>query len=169
MGYIARGVLSCDRDLLPSSFVRRRSVTEPSPWDVSYRTQWAIALTSCDEFLTGPAVCRRTGRQGLRCRRATSRTGRRLKGLAPGQFWEANDPSTVVRGVLQQWFEDGDKIEALLESNSGSVGDRESIKYRVKVRNNDGSFEVEQQAYYETDGERITMMRVLCSGFRPTA
>jgi hypothetical protein len=92
-----------------------------------------------------------------------------FKGLTPGRFWEANDRSTVVRDVLQQWFEDDDKIEGLLDSNAGSVGDRESIKYRVKVQNDDGTFEVEQQAYYETDGERITMMRVLCSGFRPTA
>jgi hypothetical protein len=83
-----------------------------------------------------------------------------FKGLTPGRFWEANDAPTVVGGVLQQWFEDGDNIEALLDTTPGAVGDRESLKYRLKVRNADGAFEVEQQAYYETDGERITMMRV---------
>jgi hypothetical protein len=92
-----------------------------------------------------------------------------FKGLTPGRFWEAHERSVVVRDVLQQWFEDDDKLEAVLDSNSGSIGDRESIKYRMKGQNGDGPFEVEQQAYYETDGERITMMRVLCSGFRPIA
>ena len=45
-----------------------------------------------------------------------------LKGLTPGRFWEANDPATIVREVLQQWFEDEDKIEALLDGTSGSNG-----------------------------------------------
>jgi hypothetical protein len=91
-----------------------------------------------------------------------------FKGMTPGQFWEADNPRAVVAEILQQWFENDDTIEALTKTESGAVGDRNSIKYRMKVRNPDGAFEVEQQAYYETDGKRITMMRVLCSGFRPT-
>ncbi len=41
--------------------------------------------------------------------------------------------------------------------------------YRLAVSNPQGSFLVEQQAYYETGAGSITWMRVLCSGYRPVA
>ena len=37
--------------------------------------------------------------------------------------------------------------------------------YRFKVERPDGEFIIEQQAYYETDGERISWLRIMCSGF----
>ena len=48
-----------------------------------------------------------------------------------------------------------------------SFADRERVGYRFRVRNPDGLFEVEQQAYIEERDGRIGWMRVLCSGFRP--
>ena len=46
---------------------------------------------------------------------------------------------------------------------------REHVSYLLRVRNAHGDYLVEQQAYYNTDGARITWMRVLCSGYRPLA
>jgi hypothetical protein len=91
-----------------------------------------------------------------------------FRGLTPRRNWEAGDPGTVVADVLRQWFEDSDEIESLDQLETDVVGDRERVGYRFSVRNPDGDFVVEQQAYLaERDGQ-IGWMRVVCSGFRPT-
>jgi hypothetical protein len=89
-----------------------------------------------------------------------------FKGMTPARFWEASDPQSVVRDVLMEWFEEQDEIEELKQTETGSVGDRERVSWLLGVKCPDGRYEVEQQAYYETGGDRITFMRVLCSGFR---
>jgi hypothetical protein len=50
---------------------------------------------------------------------------------------------------------------------SGRVLDREHVAYRMRVHRSGRDHLVEQQAYYLTDGQRITWMRVLCSGYQP--
>jgi len=47
-----------------------------------------------------------------------------------------------------------------------TVADRERVGYRFTVKNPEGRFVVEQQAYLSTREGRIDWMRVLCSGFR---
>jgi hypothetical protein len=90
-----------------------------------------------------------------------------FRGLTPRRFWEAEDAETVVSGVLRTWFEDSDEIEELLHVETGTVADRERVGYRFLVRNPEGLFEVEQQAFIgERDG-RIGWMRTVCSGYRP--
>jgi hypothetical protein len=90
-----------------------------------------------------------------------------FRGLTPRRFWEADDAEAVVSGVLREWFEDSDEIEELVALESGAFADRERIGYRFRVRNPEGLFEVEQQAFIgERDG-RIGWMRTVCSGFRP--
>jgi hypothetical protein len=87
--------------------------------------------------------------------------------MTPNRVWEATDPDAVIATVLRQWFEDSDEIEALDQLESDTVVDRERVGYRFRVRNPDGRFLVEQQAYLSARGGRIVWMRVLCSGFRP--
>jgi hypothetical protein len=90
-----------------------------------------------------------------------------FRGLTPNRAWEAEDAEGVVSGVLREWFEDSDEILELLHVETGAVADRERVGYRFLVRNPEGLFEVEQQAYIgERDG-RIGWMRSVCSGFRP--
>jgi hypothetical protein len=90
-----------------------------------------------------------------------------FRGMTPSRFWEAGDPETGVSGVLRQWFEDSDEIEALERVESDAFADRERVGYRLSVRNPDGLFLVEQQAYLSGHDGRIEWMRVLCSGYRP--
>jgi hypothetical protein len=90
-----------------------------------------------------------------------------FRGLTPRRNWEANDPDAVISGVLRQWFEDSDEIEALERLESDTFADRERVGYRFSVRNPDGRFLVEQQAYLSARDGRIGWMRVVCSGFRP--
>jgi hypothetical protein len=89
-----------------------------------------------------------------------------FRGLTPGRAWEATDSSGVAEGVLCQWFGDSDEIEQVPAIETDSFADRQRAGYRLRVRNPDGQFVVEQQAYYMQRDGRISWMRVLCSGFR---
>jgi hypothetical protein len=90
-----------------------------------------------------------------------------FRGMTPNRVWEAADPDRVITEILQQWFEPSDEILSLDAVETGEVGDRERVGYRLSVRNPDGLHSVEQQAYLEERDGRIGWMRVLCSGFRP--
>lgn len=91
-----------------------------------------------------------------------------FQALTPGRHWQATTPEQVVDDfILGHWFDAGDQIQGLLSVTTGRVSDRHHVAYRMRVRNADGEFLVEQQAYYTVDGERIDWMRVLCSGYRP--
>jgi hypothetical protein len=88
-------------------------------------------------------------------------------GMTPSRFWEASDPDSVVADVLQHWFEESDEIESLDALETDEFADRERVGYRFSVRNPEGHFVVEQQAYVAPANGRIAWMRVMCSGFRP--
>jgi hypothetical protein len=90
-----------------------------------------------------------------------------FRGMTPNGFWQASGPAEVVDQVLRRWFEDQDVIEAVVALDTGRVADRDRVAWRFAVATPDGPHLVEQQAYYETSGGRISWMRVLCSGFRP--
>jgi hypothetical protein len=90
-----------------------------------------------------------------------------FRGLTPNRNWEAADAGALVTRVLCEWFGDSDEIEALEAVESDRFADCERVGYRFRVRNPDGRFLVEQQAYLSTREGRIVWMRVLCSGFRP--
>jgi hypothetical protein len=92
-----------------------------------------------------------------------------FRGLTPNRNWEASDAEAVITGVLRLWFEDSDEIEALERLESDTFADRERVGYRFSVRNPDGRFLVDQQAYLAARDGRIGWMRVVCSGFRPAA
>ena len=92
-----------------------------------------------------------------------------FRGLTPSRAWEASGPEQVLDVLLGKWFEPSDRIVGLQEVQTDSFADRERVGYRLSVENPDGSFVVEQQAYLETRGGRISWMRVLCSGFRPSS
>lgn len=91
-----------------------------------------------------------------------------FKAMTPGRFWEAASAREVVDEVLLgQWLEPDDAVEGVDGVETGSVGDRERVGYRFRVTNPSGRYVVEQQAYYDADGDRIGWLRVMCSGFRP--
>jgi hypothetical protein len=90
-----------------------------------------------------------------------------FRGLTPSRFWEAGDADAVLSILFDKWFEDSDEIRTLEHLESDAVVDRERVGYRFSVRNPDGEFLVEQQAYVSTRDGRIDWMRVVCSGFRP--
>jgi hypothetical protein len=90
-----------------------------------------------------------------------------FRGLTPNRSWEASDADAMIARVLTEWFEETDDIEALEQLDCDSFADRDRVGYRFRVRNPDGRFLVEQQAYVTAREGRIVWMRVVCSGFRP--
>ncbi len=96
-----------------------------------------------------------------------------FKALTPRRSWEAGSPAEVAEIAFGTWFDDGDRIDTLVEVTEGPpVEDTAHVRYRLTVTNDDGPHTVEQQAYYRTDGDRIdtgriNYLRVLCSGYRP--
>ena len=86
-----------------------------------------------------------------------------FRALTPNRSWEASDAGTVVEIVLSQWFEPSDEIEELVSVETGSVADRDWFAYRLRGRNADGPFLVEQNAFLaERDGQdRVAARAVL--------
>jgi hypothetical protein len=93
-----------------------------------------------------------------------------FRALTPGRVWEASTPDALVDDViLGSWFEPGDVIQRIESVQHGQVGTRTRIGYRLRVQNPGGTFTVEQQAFLDLAGGKITWLRVLCSGFVPVA
>ena len=91
-----------------------------------------------------------------------------FQALTPGRHWQAGSSGQVAEDIiLGRWFGAGDDIKELCSVASGEVAGRDHVAYRLRVARDGRDHLVEQQAYYNTDGEQITWMRVLCSGYRP--
>ncbi len=90
-----------------------------------------------------------------------------FKAMTPGRFWESGSADDVVDNILLgTWFAPTDEIIDVVAVETGSVGSRQRVGYRFDVKNADGRYLVEQQAYFEPDRERIGWLRVMCAGFQ---
>ena len=93
-----------------------------------------------------------------------------FRAMTPARFWESSSATEVVNDVIfGRWFEDTDRIEAVDAVECDVVGDRRRVGYRFRVTNDEGSFLVEQQAYFSVERDRIDWLRIMCSGYRPVA
>jgi hypothetical protein len=92
-----------------------------------------------------------------------------FRGLTPSRSWEASDADALVELLFDSWIPAKDEVQGVEHVESDSFADRERVGYRFRMRNPDGEFLVEQQAYIEERNGRIAWMRVVCSGFRPVS
>jgi hypothetical protein len=90
-------------------------------------------------------------------------------GLTPRRHWEADTVAEVVDIPFGHWFEEQDHIEGAEITEGDPVADTHHVAYRLALATPDGPHVAEQQAYYRTDREQISYLRVLCSGFRPVS
>ena len=91
-----------------------------------------------------------------------------FRAMTPGKFWEATDVDVIVdETMLGTWFDPKRQITEILAVETDSIGSLDRVGYRFKVKRPEGDFVIEQQAYYETDGEKISWLRIMCSGFIP--
>jgi hypothetical protein len=100
--------------------------------------------------------------------KALLRTDVDFKAMTPGKFWEAHDVDVIVdETMLGTWFEPERRITETLAVDTDTLGPMDRVGYRFRVRRPDGEFTIEQQAYYVTDGDQISWLRIMCSGFLP--
>ena len=81
---------------------------------------------------------------------------------------ESEADAVVDDVILGKWFPPERSITAILRVDRGAVGAVGHVAYRFRARRPDGDFIIEQQAYLETDDDRICWLQILCSGFVPT-
>jgi hypothetical protein len=92
-----------------------------------------------------------------------------FRALTPGRPWEGRDAAAIVdETILGTWFAPERRIVEVLQLDCDTVGTLERVGYRFRVEQPGGEFVIEQQAYLETDGDRIRWLRILCTGFLPT-
>jgi hypothetical protein len=98
---------------------------------------------------------------------ATLADGIDFQALTPGRHWQGFSPRQVAEEiVLGMWFGPGAAITGV-DVTTGEVGGRQHLAYRLQVTRDDREYLVEQQAYYDAEGDQISWMRVLCAGYQP--
>ncbi|HVK26295.1 MAG TPA: hypothetical protein VM677_33510 [Actinokineospora sp.] len=91
-----------------------------------------------------------------------------FKALTPNKFWEGHSRAEVLDVVFGSWFEESDHIDELAGVETGeAVGDTARVAYRFHITNADGPHVVEQQAYYREADDKVSYLRIVCSGYRP--
>ncbi|MGH9054953.1 MAG: hypothetical protein ACRDYY_03690 [Acidimicrobiales bacterium] len=89
-----------------------------------------------------------------------------FRALTPGRCWESNDADAVVDDViLGTWFPPDRAITRILAVERAAVGTVERVGYRFQAALPDGDFVIEQQAYFRTENEKMSWLRIVCSGF----
>jgi hypothetical protein len=90
-----------------------------------------------------------------------------FRGMTPGRVWETDLASELVDDfIFGNWFGTTDIIESIEGIETDTVGDRARVGYRFRVTNAGGAYAVEQQAYFDVEDDRISWLRILCSGYR---
>lgn len=96
------------------------------------------------------------------------RDGVDFQALTPGRHWVAATSTEAVDEVmLRHWLGPEDVVLEIRSLTSGQVADRQRVGYRLAVRRDGRDHVLEQQAYYVADGQQISWIRILCSGYRP--
>ena len=92
--------------------------------------------------------------------------GARLRALVPHALRE-DECSEAVVARLRSWWDEIRDFE-LLESEVEEMADRLRVRYRIRASGGeDGPSLVEQTVYLTVEGDRIAVVNLVCSGFRP--
>lgn len=91
----------------------------------------------------------------------------RFKALVPSGVREGTGPEHTV-AWFYLWFGDTEQFD-MQRMDIERMRDRLHICYRIRLIKDGLLQSIEQQAYCEVTGGRISVMNLLCSGFRPEA
>ena len=89
-----------------------------------------------------------------------------FRAVTPRRFWDAETPSDVADIVLGTWFDESKEVTHVSLVEDDTVGEVSKISYRMSVSTESGPTVVEQVAYYRVHDDRITHVRLVCSGFQ---
>ena len=91
-----------------------------------------------------------------------------FRAMTPGRFWESTDVDTIVdKTLLGTWFDPDRRVTRVLAIETDNIGSLDRVGYRFEVQRPDGEFVIEQQAYFAMEGEKISWLRIMCTGFLP--
>jgi hypothetical protein len=86
--------------------------------------------------------------------------------MTPTKFWERREADAVVDDViLGVWFGPERRITETLAVETDTIGSMGRVGYRLRFQRPDGEFTLEQQAYFQTEGDQISWLRIMCTGF----
>ncbi|MEO8286279.1 MAG: nuclear transport factor 2 family protein [Chloroflexota bacterium] len=91
----------------------------------------------------------------------------RFRALVPSGVREGIGPEHTV-AWFYLWFGTAEQFE-MQKMDTERMHDRLHICYRIRLIKEGLLQSIEQQAYCEVTGGRISVMNLLCSGFRPEA
>lgn len=86
-------------------------------------------------------------------------------GMTPSRVFMGEKAEDLVT-TLGQWFGARDHIESIEWLEADGFADRQRVGYRLRVKNPDGTYLVDQTAYLSADDGRITWLRIMCAGYR---
>ena len=89
-----------------------------------------------------------------------------FRAVTPRRFWDAETPTDVADIVLGTWFDESKQVTHVSIVEDDMVGEVSKISYRMSVATESGPTVVEQVAYYSVHDDRITLVRLVCSGFQ---
>ena len=90
-----------------------------------------------------------------------------FRAMTPNRIWEAAGPADV-EAALRQWLADPDEeIDAVEPVAAGAVQDTARVGWQVRLRDAEGAFVYEQQAYVRERDGQVGWLRIMCSGPRP--
>src|SRR4051794_6020 len=89
-----------------------------------------------------------------------------FRAITPARVWESHDAGAVVDDmILGTWFAPDRHVTQVLAIECADVGPVHHVRYRFGATLPDGNFLIEQQAYLTSDGDVITRLHILCSGY----
>lgn len=86
-----------------------------------------------------------------------------FRALVPPGVLEFDDADTAVKR-FRRWFGGPDTVE-VLEAAVGEIGDKTSLRWRVRRTAPDGTVRLVEQHLFLTGGDHIETVDLLCSGF----
>lgn len=90
----------------------------------------------------------------------------RLRAMVPSTLREEEGPAAIA-ARFRFWWEGLEQVE-LVESELEPVADRVRLRYRLRGHDaDDGWVTVEQTGYVQTEEDAISILNLVCSGFRP--
>lgn len=89
----------------------------------------------------------------------------RFRAMVPSAVREEEGPA-AIGARLRLWWEGLDHVE-LVQSEVEPVADRIRLRYRLRGHDADGWVTVEQTGYLQAEEGAISVLNLVCSGFRP--
>ena len=132
-----------------------------------YGTRGVAISARKPQLSAGETLLAALARRDFAAVEATLDPAVRFRALTPSRLIEATGAAETA-AYPRRWFGDADSFE-LLAAEVSDVAGRQRLSYRFRLHDEDGWQVIEQHAYASVDPGTgtITMLDLLCSGFRP--